>query len=233
MFSLAEDPRSDPLRWVDAYTVYLDSVAAAMSDTALRLQVEDALKKARADRALALEGTEAYTTADGLVKNQETILTQMQGFDIEAYRSSVALWRSVRQTVLNSGIVLLQPVSVFTPGWTTKLTAAKLTVLMTGSPGMERVKKLTDAGTVVVVQAPNTLVPFRHDEAGVVMGFFSFVDRNRETFDPLAYTKQQLEKQGITAFNFEQHRDRLAIDNPWAPGSTTTIKPRIITDLKD
>lgn len=229
MVSLAEDARDNPQHWIDAYTIYLDSVAAAMSNTALRTQVEDALKKARADRALAPEGSAAYTAADGLVKNQETILAQMQGFDIEAYRASVALWRSVRQTVANAGLALTRPVSVFTPGWTEKLAPAQLARIMANSPGMERVKKLTDAGTVVVVQAPNTLVPFRHDEAGVVMGFFSFVERHREKFDPLAYTKQTLQKQGITEANFEQHRDRLAIDNPWAPLGDAPAKPRIIT----
>lgn len=184
--------------WVDAYTMHLEGTAEAIASPQVRKSAVDALRQAKA--ALAVEvNEEKADQLRAVIGNQEQVLMEIGTFNLEAYRDLMARWRSVREQILRLGWDLTQDLD-FTPNQKT--------------------------GFVDISQGRGLRQPFMPGEAQIALAFIQFVNANQDKFDPLSYTKKVLTRQGITAENFDEHSDRLAITNPWAP--LKPASPKII-----
>ncbi len=171
--------------WVDAYTMFLTALAEANNSEELRGVVADATKRT------AAEAKRTGSTQDILVAaNQKLINEKMKTFSVEENKELMALWKKVKKDFLMTGWDLGEDINYQLDPTTKK----KLHVWQ----GNER-------GGLY----------FSLAEGGLVVKFLKFVQEHSSTFNPVAYTKQMLEKQGITKDNFKQHADSLAIINPW------------------
>jgi hypothetical protein len=186
--------------WVDAYTMQLEAMAEAIASPKVRKSAEDALKRIQADLAIETDPNKAADLRAAL-QNQQKILLDIGTFDLDGYRSTMAAWRRVRDQIISAG-------------W-------DLTLEIHFEPD-------NAAGIVYAYPEGGKKQPFMAGEAQAALCFIQFVAANQERFDPLSYTKQMLTRQGITADNFDDHRDRLCVDNPWAPSPTPAARPKII-----
>jgi hypothetical protein len=180
------------LLWADAYTMQLEATAEAIACPEIRKHAQAALRQAESD--LAVETDEAKAeNLHAAVANQQQVLKEIGSFDVDAYREIMARWRSARGQILRAGWDLTQDIDF-----------------------IDNPKR----GVVIVSQGKGAKQFFSAGEAQIVLAFLQFVNANQDKFDPLSHVKRILARQGITADNFEIHRDRLCIDNPWAPSPT-------------
>lgn len=193
---LPPPPNPTTRLWVDAYSMQLEAVAEIMADVKTRRNVEQAIKKAEADLNANTDPAQEQQLR-AVVANQKQILLEMGLFNIEAYRELMTRWRFVRDQVLASGWDLSQELHF----------------------------DVDEAlGVAQVSQGTLKPRPFMAGEVQVILAFLTFVTNNQNRLDPLEYTKQILQKQGITAENFAEHAEHLCIRNPWAPDAPPPSK---------
>lgn len=194
--------------WVDAYTMQLEAMAEAIASPKVRKSAEDALKRIQADLAIETDPNKAADLRAAL-QNQQKILLDIGTFDLEGYRSTMAAWRRARDQILSAGWDLTQEIHF-------EVSYASAT------------RERSSVQIINIFPEGGKKQPFMAGEGQAVLCFIQFVAANQERFDPLSYTKQMLTRQGITADNFDDHRDRLCVDNPWAPSPTPAARPKII-----
>lgn len=188
MIQLPPDKWGEMTMWVDAYTVTLEANAEANSDPRVKQRIEGALREIKANLAAATNDEERKALGEA-VHNQQAILDQLGHFDLEAFNDIRARWRQISSDLLRSGWDLRD----------------KIDFRRKPDGDLHAKQGKTDIG---ITWSPAT--------AAVAVTFFAFVNRSQNSIpDPRAYARQLLERQGITAENFDQHADRLAIQNPW------------------
>jgi hypothetical protein len=198
-------------RWVDAYTVHMEARAEAMADPSIKQRITAAVQELKKDRANATSDKEREEF-DAAIVNQQHVLDQLGQFDIEAYRDISARWKQIRGDLLSSGWDMRQNVDFFRMS-NGNLHVSQKTALQKKHIQI-RAKLVGEAGLTEKDLGPGII--WHPATAAVAITFFKFVhDSQTSVTDPREYTRRTLEQQGITAENFDQHADKLAIQNPW------------------
>lgn len=196
----AYDRQNATLAWADAFTVQQEAVAEAKNSPQLRASIADAITKAEGALRDAATDQERED-ARGALANQRRIQQQMT-FDPEAFREGMQRWRFIRADLTHLDWDLTKPIEV------------------EALPGGKF--KLWQAGSDLHAE-------WGEAHFAVASMFFKFVsDTQAAAPDPVEYTKRMLSEQGITADNFHEHADKLAISNPWKSDTN-----RIITEGLD
>lgn len=178
------------LAWCDAYTMFLDAIAEARNSRAMQAGLKDSLKHAKAEAKRTGDEQDIMAAA-----NQEAINRHLVGSSPEQHRELLSIWKQVRTELMGTGWDLSEEIHICRD----PSSPAKCCLWQGESPTPPK-----DA-----LRIPNAL-------GGVARRFLLFVAEYSAKFDPLAYTRQVLERQGITKDNFHLHADKLAITNPWA-----------------
>ncbi len=179
--------------WCDAYSTHIDALAEAFNSGQIRETLVDASKRT-ASAARQSNAVQDILAAE----NQRSIENQAKRWSPEDHRVLKAIWSSVRREFLATAWDLGQDIQYCRD--------AKLPQQMLFWQGEKQ---------AVHVPPPKDALKFTLAQAGLAIKFLRFVEEHSSKFDPAAYTKQMLLKQGINEHNFDQHRDRLAIVNPW------------------
>ncbi len=145
---------------------------------------------AEATKRTAAEAKRTGSTQDILVaENQKMINQKMRSFSLEEHKELMAIWKRVRKDFSMTGWDLGQEIFYQMDQEKKKL----------------HVWQGNEKGGLYFTLA----------EGGLAVKFLKFVHEHSNQFNPIAYTKQMLEKQGVTKENFHQYADSLAIVNPW------------------
>jgi hypothetical protein len=179
--------------WCDAYTLHLEALAEAHNDRNMRGALAEATKRT------ASEAKQSRSQQDAMAAvNQRAIEAQVKRWSPEEHRELMAIWKSVRAEFMATNWDLAQDISYSRDA----VNGRQLLVWQGGAASP-------------TAPPPKDALKFGLSYGAVAVRFLKFVAEHSQQFDPLAYTKQMLERQGINAGNFDQHQDRLAIINPW------------------
>ncbi len=198
-------------RWVDAYTVHMESRAEAMADPSIKQRITAAVQELKKDRANATSDKEREEF-DRAIVNQQNVLDQLGQFDLEAYKDISTRWKSIRSDLLSSGWDMRQQIDFF------RMSNGDLHVSQKSALQKKhmRIREKVSGGAGLTEADLGPGIVWHPATAAVAITFFKFVfDSQQSVPDPLEYTRRMLEQQGITEENFDQHADKLAIQNPW------------------
>lgn len=179
--------------WCDAYTLHIEAMAEAHNDRNMRGALSEATKRTAAEAKQTRSQQDVMAAA-----NQKAIESQVKRWSPEEHRELMAIWKLVRTEFMATNWDLAQDISY-------------------SLDPVNRKKLLVWQGGALPPTAPppKDSLAFSLSYGAIAVRFLKFVAEHSQQFDPLAYTKQMLERQGINAANFDQHQDRLAILNPW------------------
>lgn len=180
-------PNLTTQQWVDAYTVYLDSIAEAVDNPRLIHLLQDACKELD-DRAQASQNFMDYQ----LAQEQRRIfeISGLGKFSNEAYTQTLQAWRNVAHALLLHGYDLAEDIEF---------------------------EQLSPFRWKIHQKAHGDHLQWECSdfEATVLFAFLSFVFSLSCTESPISYVRRTLQKQGITKENWSLHAHRLMIRNPW------------------
>jgi len=177
-------------QWLTAFTCIQECSADAADNSEIRRSVSDNVKMLR-----ARVKENADPQAERLLASQELIQRQMFAQRPEISRLILAEWRIAMVDIRAYCWDLTQPVHYHEGP-----VKGGVILFWQGDAGLQ------DNSTKTQVSRRTALMAIK---------FLKFVKAMGEESDPIKYTQQMLEKQGITADNFHLYADQLAFPNPW------------------